>query len=480
VSKERKELLLLYREGVGSAVSRELLIFRLFLLSFYWMAVLIENRDIFNLLVSEWMTLKDLVNLDTAICSHSLRESFLSLLSGVQYEFPFANKIESWWKYHPVCLRWFAVRQMYESRGELNVHQKLWEKLLCCKDIDYTPLLSGVHKLRFLGFYSDFDFCGISVCSKLTHLRLCNLLQPLESLHTLPNSLTSLSLQNSVFNNSLLSYLHSCRNLKALHLKYVDFSSAFSEDFNNEQLFELLQRLDDLYILGDISPWLEVLKGNTQHLSCIQSIHFDKANCSETEMISIQNLFEASDSSYCHELTLSRMKIDLMNLLKPLRTHSLDFLHLNHVRLINAQLFLATNNQPSSAVDQTTITRVTDGSTIQLAVKKLQLSSIVGLTDVIFARLLSAFCSHLCHLHLSFCSYLTEESFEFIANHLNSLVSIDIEDKKECWDSRRTDKIIHLFSRLSKVRIILWDGWLTEAQKQEKQHSNEREIRYER
>jgi hypothetical protein len=444
------------------------------------MAVLIENRDIFNLIVSEWIPLKDLVNLDTAICSHSLRESFLSLLSGVPYEFPFANKIESWWKYHPICLRWFAVRQMHESRGELIVNQKLWEKLLCCKDIDYTPTLSGVHKLRFMGFYSDFDFCGISVCSKLTHLWLCNLLQPLESVHTLPNSLTSLSLQNSVFNNSLLSCVHSCRNLKSLHLKYVDFSSAFSDDFNKDQLFGLLQRLEDLYILGDVSPWLELLKSNMKYLSCIQSIHFDKANCSETEMISIQNLFEASDSGFRHELTLSRMKIDLRNLLRPLRAHSLEFLHLNHVRLINTKLFLATNNQTSSATDQTTINRVNDDTIIQLDVKKLQLSSIVGLNDVIIARILSAFCSHLCHLHLSFCSHLTEESYDFIATHLNSLVSIEIEDKKECWDSRKTDKIIHLFSRLSKVRIILWDGWLTEAQKQEKQHLNEREIRYER
>ncbi len=422
------------------------------------MASLLENRDIFNAVVSEWLDLKDLVNLDTAMCSIELRDLFLSLLHAVPFPIPFANRIHDWWKNHQHCLKWFANRRMCESRGQLNVHQKLWENLLLNQDVDYLPFLQGIRDLRFLGFSGSFDFTGLEECSRLTQLHFCNLSstqtppRPLKS-----SSLELLSLQNSLFDNAVIQEFLECENLKTLDLIHAKYP--FSLSIDHSKIF--LGRIENVRVLGDVNAFLSLLNNITTGFT---SVYFDKAHKSEAEPFNPQQLLQLSPN--IRELTIARMRIEPVSFLNYLHRfgHFLDYIHLNHCKL----------------VDDVAWTHDEDENGATLNCGKLKLSSLLFLTNNSLSLILRAFKDKLRHLSLSYCSRISDEGFLIIPKLCPNLVYLEIADKQVCWDESRIFRISEIFAGIPNFRIVLWQDWLTEDQKASPTHLQEREVKFER
>ncbi len=61
---------------------------------------LISDRDIFNIVASDYLDTKDLINLDTAVVNEEERAGFLDLLRTVPYRPPYHDQLEKWWRHH--------------------------------------------------------------------------------------------------------------------------------------------------------------------------------------------------------------------------------------------------------------------------------------------------------------------------------------------------------------------------------------------
>jgi hypothetical protein len=417
------------------------------------MALILENRDIFSLVVSNWLTLKDWGHLDTAMCSKELREIYLSYLHSVPFKLP--DGIELNWKKHQSCLQWFAQRHINESRGQLNVHQNLWEKLLSSTEVDYRFFLRGVRNLRFLGFSSDFDFHGVAECSKLTQLSLCSVLGAVPSQNKIPSSLEILHLQNCKIDGNLVAVFSSCQNLKILRLEYVEF--LFNKEGNSgvtstkSSFISFLQQIQHLSVLGELNVFLDIVKDMK---TSVLSVSLDRANKNEPETGALYTFLRNCTS--CRELTLSRMKVDIMKILSSLSlsTSPMNSLSLNNVRMVN-EMDLVTN--PSNAHELG-----------RLAINKLFLSSLVFLDDNILENLITILKAHgspLREVTFSFCSKITDAAYVLLAINYPHLSSVEIEDRKDFWNENRIQHISTLFSNVPKLLIVAWDLWVLESEK---------------
>jgi hypothetical protein len=433
----------------------------------------LQNRDIFNLLVTDWLCLKDLVHLDSALCSHELRDLFLGLLHTVEYQIAFSSYSKDWWKNQQLFLKWLARRKMLESRGQLSVHQSLWDKLLVAEDVDYKPFLSGVRNLRFLGVQRNFSFGGISVCSRLNHLTLCNHLFPSIATDHVTTSLEQLTLQNSLFTFELISAFKNCDRLKSLKLVHVDCSplTVIADDSSKvNALVEFLRPVEDVSLLGEISPFLEFFHLASEATSASQINHFRSVTLDTLLKAGPQSLAITpflTHSPDIKDLTISRVsKLDMGEVLLSISRSAkrLESLHINHCRIENLQL--------NSQLEQE----------VQIFFRRLKFSSNILLRDEIFTAILRLTKDKLEHLELSYCGELSDDGYYQIARLCPSLRSLQIEDKRENWEGNqftdRVGRVSQFFQQISRVRIVLWKGWLVESEKEK--HDSEREVVYER
>jgi hypothetical protein len=254
----------------------------------------IFQRDIFNTILTEWIDLKDLVNLDIAVTNKNERKIFLELLSQIPMEIPFgssstsstrvaeknkiAQKTVKYWKNHKLIIDWLSKRKIYNIRGPgLMITQKIWEGyfpndlekaiVLQNKSPEYYLFLDFLSHLRGLtltNFHDTFPIVQLGgYCPQLRDLKLYNLLYDIvldeENLPTF-SYLNSVYLENVLITSQLLQFFSSTScQIKKILFKYILFESRFCVlpgPINSIMTKKFLSTIHDLTVVGNIDEFL--------------------------------------------------------------------------------------------------------------------------------------------------------------------------------------------------------------------------------
>lgn len=412
---------------------------------------LLADRDIFSSIASEWLELKDLVNLDTAVLNKDLRLIWSDLLQFVTFKIPFQNQMDKWWKHHKACLGWAVRRSMFDWKGELNVHLKLWNYLLKNSDPGYLKIIERLQALRFLGFAGNeaFNYFGLEKCAKLQQLRICNLYESMapQNLSICPQ-LQILEFHNTTINNQLLQSFSNCEKLKQIvfaHVKYDHLSLSF------EYVQRFAQKIQEVKVLNNI-PEFVLRIGNA--FTNVTKLSLDQIQPQES-LVDISSLL--SHAPLLKELCIDRITINYSMLFHMISKHNrnVQILHLNHCRLISdSDTSLSTDSDGASGV----------------GISHLCLSTII--TSPLsnhFVQIILLNRQYLQRLNVSFCEDLDDAAYKFVVKSCSALISVQIEDKKERFGGHDgQDKLLKLIKALdnvTQVRIVVWPHWVRENDK---------------
>lgn len=419
---------------------------------------LLADRDIFNLIACEWLELKDLVYLDSAIVNKEMRLMWSILLQTVPFKIPFQNQVEKWWKHHKHCLSWMIKRSMFESDGELTVHWKLWSSLLDDKTHNYLPFIERLRKLRFQGFNGTntvFDYRGLENCHKLQQLRICNLYTSVavhENVQLCPQ-LEIIEFHNTIIDNNVLKSFMQCRKLKKAVFHHGSYDV---QNLTSEFLEPFLQSLEEITVLSKVNEFILCFGTVSNQLSklTLDEVQPDSAVDLTTLLTHSPNL---------KTLCLTRLRIDPASFFPLMSKHCrhIQSVHLDHCRL--------------------DITPVSTNNNTGTGASKLQLSSLLcGPSSVPLQDLVAWNRQFLQHLHVSFCDEIDVAQYRAVLQQCPRLATVEIETKKQCWEgSEGRDKLnqfVQLFAGVANVRVVVWSRWLRESEKAEQ--SEGREVIY--
>eukprot|EP01031_Cornospumella_fuschlensis_P050296 gene50296-61535_t len=90
----------------------------------------LEITDVFKLVLSEWLGLKEQLQLDVAL-SGTKRLLLLNVLRSLPVAQPFSqdNEKEKWWKHQKDIYLWMAKRGVILTKGWWEMHEKLWDTM---------------------------------------------------------------------------------------------------------------------------------------------------------------------------------------------------------------------------------------------------------------------------------------------------------------------------------------------------------------
>lgn len=310
--------------------------------------------------------------------------------------------------------------------------------------------------------------------------------------------LRKLYLQNSLIGENLLSPLINCSELEFLHLKHV----AFQHDSNPAITIKFFERLRVLTVFGMVEEFMrfianafcppgsaELVGVHSPQFKLLNKLYLDGLHRNVGELKQLYSFLQLLPS--LRELCLERVEVNLASLLQVLSKHnrSLSSLHLHHIKLVNNHAIVP-GSTPASDEGNGTLS----GSNVMamdrprfriepsIPFSSLTLSSILVLNDKDLIFLLALCGQQLQSLTLSFCGLLSDDGYYQIARLCPSLRSLQIEDKRENWEGNqftdRVGRVSQFFQQISRVRIVLWKGWLVESEKEK--HESEREVVYER
>lgn len=137
---------------------------------------LISKRDIFTIL-SEYLTVKEIVGLDNVFCSKEFRDDFLYSLQSITISLPQSTELIKG------CVEWCCRRHIFESRGILTMYGWNWMDL-SQGDLsnDYRSFLNRVKHLVH-GYLRIHQYNRYLHLQGLMHL----LLRPIHYFHVHPS-----------------------------------------------------------------------------------------------------------------------------------------------------------------------------------------------------------------------------------------------------------------------------------------------------
>ncbi len=425
---------------------------------------LLADRDIFSSIASEWLELKDLVNLDTAILNKDLRLIWSELLQFVSFKIPFQNQVDKWWKHHKACLGWAVKRSMYDWKGELNVHMKLWNYLLKNSDPRYLKIIERLQTVRFLGFAGNeaFNYFGLEKCGKLQQLRICNLYESVAPQNFLIcPQLQIVEFHNTTINNQLLQSFSNCEKLKQAVFAHVKYDPL---NLSVEYVQRFVQKIQEITVLNNI-PDFVLRVGNA--FTNVTKLSLDQIQPQES-LVDISSLL--SHSPLLKELCIDRITINYKMLFQMISKHNrnIQVLQLNHCRLIaDSDANLSSDSDAVSGV----------------GISHLCLSTLItSQLSNHFEQIILLNRQYLQRLNVSFCEALDSAAYKFVLKNCSALMSVEIEDKKERFSGQDgKDKLLRLIKvldNLTHVRIVVWPHWLRENDKAK--NLNLREVLYEK
>lgn len=436
-----------------------------------------QNEDVFRSILVEWLELADLVHLDTAMVHREKRDTFLRMLRSTQYQIPFSNQINLWWKNHRVCLKWIVSRKMYFSQGMLYVNQQLWNRLIDDKVDDYKPFLRNVQKLRFDNA-NGFDFRGLENCIRLEELRLYNLTNAVPCTLEICPHLKTLYLQNSTVDKTLLDAFQYCTHLQDVTFYHVEYGNTITAD----TVRTVFASITSLKILGNVPKFLDTFcRFPDVVFPQLHTLTVDKVLQAESSAFDLSPIL--SKAPQLHTLHIERMMINYLRLFHLLARYckSLYSLYLNHCRLddgpagggVGAPVDGPGGGPGDVGVPTTATTAVItsqeEAETAHLQIGTLTLASLIGHSDHHIQNILFLARQSLTHLHLSFLSNLTDRMYNHIATVYPRIQTLIVEDKRVVWEqvdiAGRVQRVMKELSDIPRVRLILWEKWIQESEK---------------
>lgn len=421
---------------------------------------LISDRDVFNVIVSEWLTMKDLVNLDTAIVSEDERPAFLDLLSTVPYKAPFSNDLEKWWKNHKDCLKWLLSRRMLSSEGMWHVNHKLWGTLLdnTADSQGYKELVATLKGIFFEGFNGPFNMRGLELAVELKDLYLCNLNSPQSATSQICPALEHLTLQNSKVCDVILRNFMHCPNLKSVDLRHVTYGDLTDPQVMNN----FLRKIESIKVLNNVTDFKTICctAPNDIKIASLDMLHTTGNTEYDLEP------FLRNSPNLC-ELHVERMCLDITTLFALISKYcpNLTYLHLNHIRVVSAS---STTNPPAE---------------FEVPFTRLKISTMIPSFDDKYQLTLGLTKGKIAQLELSYCEKLTDGGYLSIRDLCPNLQKLEIDDKKSLFEGvgdnhSRVSRIAEYFAAVPEVKISLWEDWYADSDKQRNLHLSE--VRYQK
>lgn len=84
----------------------------------------LEITDVFKLVLSEWISLKDQLILDVSLAGPK-RPLLINVMRSLPMEQPFSqdNEKENWWKHQKEIYLWMAKRGVVHTKGWWEIHE---------------------------------------------------------------------------------------------------------------------------------------------------------------------------------------------------------------------------------------------------------------------------------------------------------------------------------------------------------------------
>jgi hypothetical protein len=462
------QALLQVQDGSGTAQQRENPRLRVHLLPPLVPVMsksLFELTDVFRTVMSDWLSVKDLTQLDTSV-SGARRQDFLSLLTNINLVQPFYQReqIESWWKHHKAIFKWMALRKLYKTQGMWSIHEVIWKTLYNDTTVNYRPILEQMRIMRFENYNPGFDFNQFSICRELRELEMYNLDShehtPITE-HVCPK-LEKLFLQGCTLSKNLMVAFARCNNLRSVqyfHNNYIAFSSLSAED--RAACLPYFQRLQSFTCTAGVNEIVtnHFPEGNTS----LQTLYLDNVHRNESN--TQQLLSFLARCPHVTDLTLARCRFNFALVLKKLRETMKDLkrFHLNHCRWLREE-----NEHQDADLD--------DAGT-QLS--ELIISTALPMFNEDLDLVLKLCAQNVSKLRISFCARLKPPAYTIVKNRVPYLRSftLDYSEEDGYFTADHMNAVQEQFHSLPFIQVNKWQVWLTA--KMMEQRPNERTVMYE-
>eukprot|EP01039_Chlorochromonas_danica_P001135 gene1135-1239_t len=225
----------------------------------------LEEEDIFQMILLDWLHLRDWLMLDIALAHRPpQREQLLRVLRSLPMEQPFLGDSALWQKNEMGVFTWRALHQVWLSAGCWEVRR--WHFLSSSQEINYEPILERMVDMRLSGVRDEFRLSELSVCPQLRRLAICGLQGGNYQTHPSPShgsqrlpfcpKLTSLSMHSCFISSSLSAAFAHCEHL--VHAEYWNSrcGDGSGSERNSSVETSYFQRLRSLVIAGSIAPMI--------------------------------------------------------------------------------------------------------------------------------------------------------------------------------------------------------------------------------
>lgn len=380
-------------------------------------------EDIRSKLFCEYLTIADIVILDTALTNHFLRDTYLSIVNKRKLAFQLSEK-QIQLGIGILCLRWLFCRGMHVSTLSLghditDLHVELFP--IKFQAISTWVISNPIAKHRLS------RECVVQIakkCSKsIKNLYIQSQLSAEAALAIIENSplLRSFEMETDTFipSDSFLNQMaESCPQLN--HLKIVN-----ADQLTNSSLQMIAKYCINLKSISLSGDYCDITDDGMLQLAC---------SCQELESLSlsIENRSPRSNSNaiaHISDAALSTLACKCRNL-SELRlgcySHVSDAGFIAVAESCLKLIKLSIHNKLGEA------TRISDATIITFAeccksLQEVSLSNFPNLTDVALIQLAEN-CKHLTRLELMSAPQITDKSIVEFANNCKKLVAIDFRD----------------------------------------------------
>lgn len=421
-----------------------------------YFSIFVEMEDIFKVILSDWLTLRDQINMDGAL-SGIQRNLLHSVMRRVPMRQPYLDKVECWWKHHKHILRWMANRNFHKTTGLWCFHDRIWPILYGNRDAIYTPILQNLQMMRFENFNPGFNINELSICHHLKELQMYNLdgheSNPITD--KICPELERLYLQGCKLSANVLRGIASCTRLTSVsyfHNEYLPFASFTPKE--QAAILPYFQRLTSFSVVAHVNNVLAShFPPGPVHLTAlsVDNVHKSESNT--------QNLLDfLANCESVVDLSISRCRFNFATVLKVIRERCREVqrLHLNHCR------WLRVDHEEHDVDVVNPSERLTH----------LLISTALPMFDQDLDALLRLCGQFVTDLQVSFCARLKPTAYAIIRNRVPLLESLLVEYSEEdgYFNSEHMAEIQRVFAQLPRLRVNKWDVWLTEQMKATHQH----------
>eukprot|EP01039_Chlorochromonas_danica_P008901 gene8901-9819_t len=282
---------------------------------------ILDEEDIFQSILLDWLILKDLLNLDLAL-NRQYRLQLHTFLQSQSFKMiqPFQGEEhrDLWREHRKAVFQWMALRRVYHSQGQWEVD--CWEVLSTApsrknKNVNHRPILENMNYMRLSALPTSFDLGQLSLCKELRRLNLYGLRAKHVSLscqtHICPK-LQSLTLECCDVSTTVIDAFAHCYDLLDMKLEYNKYMEKEKEQDLSEYTIALLARLQSLSFFGDVNELVDKFfpKGIVLSLSKLV-LEGDSSTASILDLV--------TRCPHVRELELSRVDFSFPLALKAIR-----------------------------------------------------------------------------------------------------------------------------------------------------------------